>query len=267
MLFYMNTLPENTFDLKWAIALAKEAGAIGLRYYRHTRSERKADNTVVTEADRAIEAFLVEEIRRRYPQDGILGEENINYQRQAVAQWILDPIDGTSMFAAGMPIWCVSIGYMVDNQLRAGVVYLPVVNDCFAVDLNGPATCNGQAIRVASPAAIDNETTLIASADTHRIWETTFPGKIRALGSCAAHGCYVAQGSVIGAVNSRTALWDVAGIIPIMERAGATVTLFDGTPLPIIDMLDGRKAPQPLVMASDHYAKVIRRTLKPKQKK
>lgn len=258
----MNTLPENSFDLEWAVALAKQAGTIALKYYRHTSSERKADHTVVTEGDRAVEAFLVEEIHGRYPEDGILGEESANYQRDAAAQWILDPIDGTSMFAAGMPIWGVSIGYMRDQQLRAGVVYLPTMDDCFAAGLSGPATRNGQPISVAAPAPMDTEATIIASADAHRLWDTDFPGKIRALGSCAAHGCYVAQGSVIGAVNTRTALWDVAGIWPILERAGASITLFDGSPLPITDMLDGSKAPQPLVMASDHYAEIIRHTLK-----
>lgn len=254
-----------TFDLDWVVALAKEAGAIGRRYYRHTTAERKADHTVVTAADRLIEDFLAAEIHRRYAADGILGEESSNSQRQADCQWILDPIDGTSMFAAGLPIWCVSIGYMVENELRAGVVYLPVVDDCFAADLTGPATCNGQPISVAPPAIIDEESMIISSADIHRDWESSFVGKIRGMGSCAAHGCYVARGSAIGALNTKTALWDIAGVLPILERAGGKITLFDGSPLPISAMLDGSKAPQPIIMASAPYAQIVRQALRPKQ--
>ncbi len=261
----MKTNTENTFDIDWVVELARQAGDIGLTYYRHTTSERKADHTVVTEADRAIENFLVAEIQHHYPDDGILGEENANSKRQARCQWILDPIDGTSMFAAGLPVWCVSIGYMVDGELRAGVVYLPVIGDCFVAGLDGPATCNDEPIAVAPPGSLDSESMIMASSDTHLVWETDFVGKIRGLGSCAAHGCYVARGSAMGAVNTYTALWDIAGVYPILQRAGGTITLFDGSPLPLSAMLDGSKAPQPILMASPANAAIIRQQLQRKQ--
>ncbi len=255
----------NAFELEWVVDLARRAGELALRYYRHTTSERKADRTIVTAADRAVEAFLADEIHRRYPADGILGEESSNSQRNAECQWILDPIDGTSMFAAGLPIWCVSIGYMVGDQMQAGVVYLPVVDDCFTADLSGPAMCNGEVIAVApEPEVLDEESSIISSSDVHLIWDTDFVGKIRSLGACAAHGCYVARGSVLAALNTHTALWDVAGVLPILQRAGGEITLFDGSPLPVRRMLDGSKAPQPILMASAANARIVRQFFKRK---
>ncbi len=248
----MNTLSNNqslAFDLDWVQALAREAGQIALSYFGRTTSMIKADNTIVTEADRAVEAFLVKKLNKRYPQDGVLGEEGASSQREAKRQWVLDPIDGTAVFAAGIPSWCVSIGMLEDGVPLAGVVYLPTTDDMFAVDLTGPATCNGEAIQVAAPAPFDSNTGMLSAGDIHSNWTIDFPGKVRALGSLAAHMCYVAMGSSIASINSYASLWDIAAALPILERAGGTTVLLDGSPLPIADIMDGSKLPQPIVSA------------------
>jgi myo-inositol-1(or 4)-monophosphatase len=253
--------PSN-FDLDWVQNLAREAGRMALQHFGHTTNTIKPDRTIVTEADRAIEVFLVEQLGQRYPEDGVLGEEGTSTRRGAKWQWVLDPIDGTAVFAAGYPSWCVSIGLLEEGIPRAGVVYLPVSDDLFAVDLTGPATFNGEAIQVMPHGPFDNNSSMLSSGDIHSRWTIDFPGKVRALGSLAAHICYVAKGSAVASINSYSSLWDVAAALPILQRAGGTTTLLDGSPLPLATALNGSKFPQPIVSAPLAYHDDIRSRLR-----
>ena len=255
------------FTFPWLIDLAKAAGDIALSHYRQTVVQWKADATQVTEADRAIERFLTAELRRRYPQDGILGEEGAGYRATSERTWVLDPIDGTAVFAAGLPIWSICIGLMVGDRPAAGVVYLPATNDCFAAGLDGPATLNGAPIHVMPPGPLHIESMLFGAADAHRLWQIDFPGKVRGLGSCAANFCFVACGSGVAAVNTDTALWDIAAALAILERAGGQATLLDGSteprsPLPLAHMMDGSKLPSPILAAPPHYLAELRAHLR-----
>jgi myo-inositol-1(or 4)-monophosphatase len=252
------------FDASWVKALAYEAGEIGLRHFRQTTASRKADNTLVTIADGEIETFLKQCIGSRHPDDGILGEEDGQHQGRSGRHWVLDPIDGTAVFAAGLPNWCVSIGLMAAGQPIAGLVYLPVTGDCFIADTHGPATLNDEPINVAPRSPYTRDTMLFGVADAHRAWEVDFPGKVRAFGSCAAHICYVAQGSGVAAFNAKTALWDVAGALPILERAGGQMIQHDGSPFAAADYLDGSKFRQPIIAAAPHYVEDIRNRIRPK---
>ncbi|HEY53971.1 MAG TPA: inositol monophosphatase [Caldilineae bacterium] len=250
------------FDLDWVQNLAREAGQMALQHFGRTTNTIKPDKTIVTEADKAIETFLVEQLSQRYPEDGVLGEEGTSTRRDARRQWVLDPIDGTAAFSVGYPSWCVSIGMLEDGIPRAGVVYLPVSDDMFAVDLTGPATFNGEAIQVMSYEPFDNNSGMLCSGDIHSHWQIDFPGKVRALGSLAIHICYVAKGSAVASINSYSSLWDVAAALPILERAGGTTTLLDGSPLPFAAALDGSKFPQPIVSAPLAYLDDIRSRLR-----
>jgi myo-inositol-1(or 4)-monophosphatase len=253
--------PQN-FDLDWVQGLARDAGRMALQHFGRTTNTIKPDRTIVTEADRAIEVFLVEQLSQRYPEDGVLGEEGASTRREAKRQWVLDPVDGTAVFAAGYPSWCVSIGLLEDGVPLAGVVYLPVSDDMFAVDLTGPATLNGKAIQVMPHEPFDNNSGMLCSGDIHNRWEIDFPGKVRALGSLAIHMCYVANGSSVASVNSYCSLWDVAAALPILQRAGGTTTLLDGSPLPFAAALNGSKFPQPIVSAPLAYLDDIRSRLR-----
>ncbi len=254
-----------TYDLNHIIELARAAGEIALKHFRHTHVTMKADHTPVTEADRAIERFLVSELQRAYPDFDILGEEGADLDEGAAYRWVLDPIDGTNAFAAGLPIWGISIGLMQGSTPLAGVIYLPAVDDCFAVDLEGPATLNGQPIRVMDAGhPITAESIILGSADAHLLWDIRFPGKVRAFGSCAAHFCYVAAGSALAGLNTHTAIWDIAAALPILQRAGGIAQLLSGKPLPLEAATAGEKMPEPLFFGSPHYLDAIRAQLHPK---
>lgn len=249
-------------DLPWLIDLARAAGDIALGFYRRTVAQWKPDATLVTEADRAVERFLTNELHRRYADDGILGEEGAGKQTTSGRTWVLDPIDGTAVFAAGLPIWAVCIGLMVGERATAGVVYLPATRDCFAAGLDGPATLNGVPIQVLTPGPLHIDSMIFGAADAHRRWQIDFPGKVRGFGSCAANICFVARGSGVGAVNTGTALWDVAAALPILERAGGRAVLSDGSPLPLAQMFDGAKLTAPVLAAPPHYLDDLRTRLR-----
>ncbi len=253
-----------TLDIQHISELAREAGRIALSWFRSTTVTMKVDATPVTEADKAVELFLTEELRHSYPDYGILGEEGADVDENATYRWVLDPIDGTNAYAAGLPVWGISIGLIQGHRPLAGVVYLPAVDDLFAVGLEGPATLNGRPIHVIDQAPITPQSIIMSATDAHLRWDIRFPGKVRAFGSCTAHFCYVAAGSAVAGLNTHTAIWDIAAALPILERAGGRAELFGGDPLPLASAARGAKIPEPIIFGHPSYFEAIRGYLLPK---
>ena len=106
-------------------SIATRAGQVALEHFHRVTPERKPDRTLVTEADRAVEAFVVAELRDRWPEVGIVAEEGTVRAPAGESSFVVDPIDGTAVFVAGLPTWCVCIGLMHAGCPRAGVVHLP----------------------------------------------------------------------------------------------------------------------------------------------
>ena len=253
-----------TLDIDYISELAREAGRIALSWFRSTTVTMKKDATPVTEADKAVELFLTEELRHRYPDYGILGEEGADVDENAAFRWVLDPIDGTNAYAAGLPVWGISIGLIQGHRPLAGVVYLPAVDDLFAVGLEGPATLNDRPIHVIEHDPITPQSIIMSATDAHLRWDIRFPGKVRAFGSCTAHFCYVAAGSAVAGLNTHTAIWDIAAALPILERAGGRAELFGGDPLPLKAAAGGAKIPEPIIFGHPSYFDAIRGYLQPK---
>ena len=142
--------------LVFAEELTRDAAAVALRHFRDRDAlvvESKGLQDVVSRADREVEDLIRRGLAERFPQDGFLGEESGGgggYERGAA--WVVDPIDGTQCFLAGLPTWCVSVGLMVDGRIAAGVIVDPCADECFVGAIGGGATCNGGPI-----APIDTE--------------------------------------------------------------------------------------------------------------
>ncbi len=103
------------------------AGEEALRRFRDAPAERKADGSVVTEADRAAEEVLLEEITRRFPGDGVVGEEGAQVSpRAGGATWYVDPIDGTSAFLGQLAYWGPTVCRLLDNRLEVGAFFAPL---------------------------------------------------------------------------------------------------------------------------------------------
>ncbi len=229
-------------DFDWLERIIRQAGEMALTHFQHTIARRKADNTIVTVADQEIEAFLRDELGRAYPQDVLLGEEMETHAGSSGRVWAIDPIDGTAAYAAGLPVWGVSVGILQDWQPLAGVFYMPLENEYYQSD-GSRATLNGHQIRVDDSAHIDDHTFLCATSESHRKYDIDFEGKTRIFGSTAAHMCYVARGTAIAALLGRPALWDIAGAFAVLQLAGGTLGDLSGnvgTP-DLASLADGRK--------------------------
>src|SRR3954465_196533 len=132
-------------------ALAREAGALLMQYFHQgLKIEYKGDADLVTAADRASETLIRERIRAQFPSHDVLGEEQGLSDSGSEYRWYVDPLDGTTNFAHGYPVFCVSIALVRENdgQLEVGVLYDPTRNELFAGERGQGATLNGKPIHV-----------------------------------------------------------------------------------------------------------------------
>ena len=129
--------------------IIREAGALLISYFqRRIGYEYKGDVDLVTEADRASEKFITERLQSRWPDFGILGEEGTRSDMAAEYRWLVDPLDGTTNFAHGYPVFCISIALTRGEELIAGFLYDPTRDEFFSAEHGAGAKLNGVAMRV-----------------------------------------------------------------------------------------------------------------------
>src|SRR5258706_5708740 len=134
---------------------AREAGALLLRHFKaRVQIEYKGDVDLVTVADRESEALIVGRIRERFPKHDILGEEGTRTESGADYKWYVDPLDGTTNFAHGFPVFCVSIALEHKGERIAGVLYDPTRDELFAAEKGSGATLNGAHLSVSKTAKL-----------------------------------------------------------------------------------------------------------------
>ncbi|GAB4537399.1 MAG: inositol monophosphatase family protein [Anaerolineae bacterium] len=233
-------------DFGWLEDIVRAAGEIALQHFRRVTTSRKADNTVVTVADCQVETFLRDALSQAFPADGLLGEEWGVRQGHTGRVWAIDPIDGTAAYAAGLPVWGVSVGLLRDWMPIAGIFYLPLLDELY-ISHGQDALFNGQSIHVDDSHHIDDESFLSVTSAAHRKYRINFAGKTRALGSTAANICYVARGTAVAALIGRPSLWDIAGVLPILRAAGGELRYLSGHSLDLAMLADGRKCPYPVL--------------------
>jgi myo-inositol-1(or 4)-monophosphatase len=205
--------------------------------------EIKGDGSIVTVADRAIQDRLETELKRHWPEFGLLGEE-MNEAEQAAhlaepgkGLWIVDPLDGTSNFAAGIPFYSVSVALMVDGKVVLGVVYDPSRDECFSAVREGFACLNGQPLKgLAAPASLQR---CIATVDFKRL-PTSLVLRLmhsppyssqRSFGSVALDWCWAAAGRFHIYLHGRQKIWDYAAGHLIMEEMNGLSCGLDGEPV------------------------------------
>jgi len=145
--------------LEFAKKLAKRAGKLALGYYKKgVNFTCKSDSTdLVTEADIAVNDFIVKEIKKKFPDHGIISEENKkDHNGGAKFIWVIDPIDGTRNFAKHIPFWCVMIGLEKDGEPHIGVVYDTLNDEMFFAEKGRGAFCNSKPIKVGSNEDVDS---------------------------------------------------------------------------------------------------------------
>lgn len=229
---------------------ARASGAIATHYFHGTTARSKADRSLVTQADVEIERFLRERIATRYPDHGIMGEEGGVGQVEREYVWALDPLDGTAAFVAGLPIWGVSIGLLRHGQPLLGVIYMPLVDECYWAIAGEGAFCNDRPIAAREGADLDSNDWIAGPSKMHLNYSITFPGKVRALGSIAAYFCYVARGSAVGALLGRPHLWDIAAGMVLLHEAGGLTVGLSGQPIDLAPMLRGEASTERIILSA-----------------
>src|SRR5580692_988231 len=132
-------------------AMAREAGVLLMDYFRqHVKIEYKGDVDLVTVADRESEALILERIRAQFPTHDVIGEEGTRIETGSEYKWYVDPLDGTTNFAHGYPVFCISLAVEYRGRRVAGVIYDPTRDEMFVADLGSGARLNGKAIHVSA---------------------------------------------------------------------------------------------------------------------
>lgn len=224
--------------LDFVTDLSKNAGVIlreGLNDV-HTL-DYKGPTNIVTEVDKRSEAFIVGEIRKSYPGHTIIAEEGGKTPGDKGRFWYVDPVDGTSNYARGLPMFAVSIAYEEDGQMLLGCVYDPVRDECFSAERGKGAWLNNNRIRVSQTVElIDAMLVTGFPYDIHQennnldhfntiIKEVHV---IRRLGSAALDQAYVAAGRLDAYWEIGVESWDIAAGSLLIEEAGGRVTTLDG---------------------------------------
>jgi myo-inositol-1(or 4)-monophosphatase len=212
-------------------------------YERLERIDHKGARDVVTEADHLSEALILEAIRTRYPEDALLAEETGEHRAIAGEAatsgrgrvWIVDPLDGTVNYANGIPVFCVSIGLVVDGRPRVGVVRDPTRDETYAATADGATTLNGRPVEASTKEKLSDfviSMSLNGRSAASRARNVRKQIRIsRSMGSAALGLAYVANGRFDAFVQQGgLSAWDVAAAGLIADRAGATITAMDGGP-------------------------------------
>src|SRR6516225_852235 len=224
--------------------IAREAGALLMSYFdRHIKIEYKGDVDLVTAADRASEKLIAEHLHRRWPQHGIVGEEGTRTDTTAEYRWYVDPLDGTTNFAHGYPVFCVSIALVrKDDQLEVGVLYDPTREEMFAAERGQGTKLNGKSIHVSQTETVA-ESLLGTGFPSHKRHKnpnihfyqhlTLRSHGVRRAGSAALDLASVASGRYDGFWEFNLNPWDTAAGVLLVEEAGGKVTDFQGNPFEI----------------------------------
>jgi myo-inositol-1(or 4)-monophosphatase len=223
--------------LEVAVEAARQAGSTIMSFYGKPVEQAFKQNPsdIVTEVDRAAEAIIVERLGRAYPDHHMLGEEGGNMGAavsDAEYSWYIDPIDGTTNFAYGLPLFAVSIA-LADRDMNplVGVVYLPVTDEMYCAVKGGGATCNGEPIHVSRNDRLDRSLlvsgfhyTRYGKVDNNIPEWSEFVMKtrdLRRLGSIALELSYVAIGRLDGCWERGLNPWDyLAGALCVREAGG-----------------------------------------------
>jgi myo-inositol-1(or 4)-monophosphatase len=215
-----------------AIEIAREAGEI-LLSHRGVSFEYKGDHDLVTAADRASEQLILKRLRERFPEHGIVAEEGGRAEMEAEMRWYVDPLDGTTNFAHGYPMWNVTLGLAKKGEVIAGIVYDPLGRELFAAERGAGARLNGAPMHVSKAPSLQESLVSTGFPNHHREQNVNIhfyyqlamlTHGVRRGGSAALDLAYTACGRLDGFWEFGLNPWDMAAGSLLVEEAGGTVS-------------------------------------------
>lgn len=217
-----------------AVALARQAGDLTLRWFRSRELavDRKGDGTPVTDADRAAERLLREELARRHPDDAVVGEEEAPTPGTSGRTWIVDPIDGTKAFTRGVPLYCTLLAVEDGEGPAIGVIHLPGLGETVYAGRGLGCFDNGERVSVST---VDRLARAYVSSSAFDHWDPAALARLRAERvSTRTWGdgygyALVATGRIEAMVDPVAARWDLAPMPVILHEAGGRFSTLDGS--------------------------------------
>ncbi len=234
--------------LEFILQLARESGQL-LREMRRKKREisfKSSDIDLVTDADRASEKFISENIKSKFPDHLIYGEETSGQAEfpSSGKVWVFDPLDGTVNYAHGLPLYSVSIALVENSEPIAGAVYIPEIDELFWAERGKGAFLNGQPIAVSTTDSLKNA--LLATGfpyDKHSSPRDNLENfsnfikrarGVRRMGVASIDLCFVASGRFDGFWEEKLSPWDIAAGTLIVSEAGGEISDFFGQPLHLL---------------------------------
>ncbi len=245
----MPLMPELSPLLLELSNLIEEAGRLAVESRQSLVSELKADGSIVTNGDRAVETWLRPRLTQLAPSSEVWGEELGWSAPGPGGLWVVDPIDGTSNYSYGNPLWGVSAALLVGGKITMGAIALPDLNEIYLSEVGAGAYLNGKPLPMI-PAGEIKRHQLVSAFDgaMDRIGRNQFPGKMRTIGSFVLEGAFVATQRLRGMICCREKLYDVGAVVLINRELGADVRYADGSPFVEANLMAEGPITQPWIV-------------------
>ena len=243
-----------------AVDTAVQAGQLLAQRFNPagTLAQRKADRSLVTEADLAADRFIEGMLKRLTPSAVVLSEEKQTHLTNVPPElWVVDPLDGTTNFSLGLHYWGVSLGYLQDGVPQAAALYFPLLDELYTAQAGQGAELNGQALQTPTgkdAAPNQAESFFSCCSRTVRHYTVNLPYKTRILGSTAYSMCAVGRGMAVASFDVTAKLWDIAGgWLVVKEAGGLTETLQNEMIFPLQPDLDYANKNYSSISAADQH--------------
>ncbi|MCM2325183.1 MAG: inositol monophosphatase [Candidatus Woesearchaeota archaeon] len=220
---------------QFIVSIAKEAGKMALDFQSKAKISSKGPKNIVTEADIAIEKYLVQKIIERYPEHKIVGEEG-NYAYDDADVWYIDPIDGTSNYAHLDPHFCISIAHAVKGEVKHACIFMPVFDELFFAEEGKGAELNGKKISVTKTSELKDAMVQVEISPLKDTIDNSLKivrhfmlsaDRVRDMGFCAGQLAYVAAGRSDALLKNSQHPWDIAAGMLLVKEAGGRVSGHD----------------------------------------
>ena len=233
-----------------------------LQDFGQIASDVKPDGTLITACDRWSDAEIVNGLASIAPGEGVLSEEGSTIVPSSRAYWVVDPLDGTTNFAAGIPCWAISIARFVDGRPSEVFLDLPALNQRFVALRGRGATRNNEPLSQATRSSVTSGCVSLCSRSIRvlqRKPDQRFPGKIRLFGVASLNLVSVGLGQTVAALEATPKLWDLAAAWLVLDELGCPIRWLDADPAQLQSGQDVSQLGFPMLAASSwsQLAKVL----------